>query len=92
MDGWMDGNIDQIPPDLFLYICMCTLMTDLYLRLSSSSSSQVSLGTILFHVLSVLEGGSPEIEDLYSLRLWKNMMWYGPIFVTSTQVSQSLSQ
>jgi hypothetical protein len=36
---------------------------------------QVSLGTVLFHILAMVEYGTPSLMKLYSVPLWANMAW-----------------
>ncbi len=45
---------------------------------------KLTLGTLLFHVLSVLQNGA--MEGMYPRHLWATMLWYAPLFVTATQV------
>lgn len=51
--------------------------------------ARVVLGTAFYHLLAFLEGdGSDryiEVRNLYSARLWKQMVWYGLVFVTIGQ-------
>lgn len=44
-------------------------------HVSSPCLSQVTIGTFLFHVLSVVLHGMVVFRMLYSLDLWLNMAW-----------------
>eukprot|EP01062_Namystynia_karyoxenos_P067575 TRINITY_DN61576_c0_g1_i1.p1 TRINITY_DN61576_c0_g1~~TRINITY_DN61576_c0_g1_i1.p1 ORF type:complete len:379 (+),score=76.92 TRINITY_DN61576_c0_g1_i1:84-1139(+) len=47
---------------------------------------RVLFGAVSYHFLSAsIQGGMDVFRELYSRRLWKAMLWYGPIFVTGGQ-------
>lgn len=63
------------------------LITKKYLvdiKMGILATSKVIIGTILFHILAVIQDGTGSMGTLYSLPLWLTMLWYGPLFVTST--------
>lgn len=78
------------------HTCLYT-RTFLFLTIHSATHkpTQLALGTILFHVLARLpshhandssEAQTQPEMGLYSWELWASMLWYAPLFVTSTMV------
>jgi hypothetical protein len=59
---------------------------------NQNTTEQLALGTLLFHALSSLQhrtsthGGGGMLMGLYSWELWRSMLWYSPLFVTSNMV------
>lgn len=48
---------------------------------------KLALGTVLFHAISSLQHHTGAgAMGLYSWPLWRSMLWYAPLFVTSTMV------
>jgi len=53
---------------------------------------KLAIGTLLFHLLSVWQHGAMDVPSLlpfpslYPSSLLRTMLWYAPLFVTSTQV------
>lgn len=82
-DGWTKDK-DTI-------LVVARLLTDRHYSYTplglKSKSKQLALGTVLFHAISSLQHHTGQGEmDLYSWPLWRSMLWYAPLFVTSTMV------